>query len=105
MTSEQARDRAEDAALDEFSELVEASRVSVVDGAEGEPRVALPQTVSAYARDARPGAGEPEDACRRHTEHYLAVLEEVAPGLRSTHPLASRDRIESELDNIRAALA
>jgi non-specific serine/threonine protein kinase len=49
-------------------------------------------------------AGEWESAARRHAEHYLALVEELSPRLRSADYLVARDRIEAELDNLRAAL-
>ena len=41
---------------------------------------------------------------RKHAEHYLALIAELAPRLRTSEYLTARDRIESELDNLRAAL-
>jgi tetratricopeptide (TPR) repeat protein len=49
-------------------------------------------------------SGEWQSTSRRHAQYYLALTEELAPRLRSTEYLTARDRIEAELDNLRAAL-
>ena len=63
------------------------------------------QTVRAFARERLEAAGQWESTARRHAQHYLALVEELAPRLRSGEFLAARNRIEVELDNVRAALA
>jgi tetratricopeptide (TPR) repeat protein len=85
-------------------DLVDVSLAAVGEGWGGEPRVRLLRTISVYARELLSGARELEPARRRHAEHYLAFLEEVAPQLRSGMFLSAKDRIEQELGNIRAAL-
>ena len=91
--------------LDAIAELVDVSLVRVLDDRDGEPRIDLLQTVRAFARERLDATGEFESTARRHAQHYLALVEELAPRLRSTEFLAARNRIEAELDNIRAALA
>ena len=91
--------------LDAMTELVDVSLVLVLDDRDGEPRIDLLQTVRAFARERLEAAGQWESTARRHAQHYLALMEELAPRLRSTDYLAARNRIEVELDNVRAALA
>ncbi|HWH99036.1 MAG TPA: tetratricopeptide repeat protein, partial [Propionibacteriaceae bacterium] len=90
--------------LDEVAGLVDMSLVRILDDRTGEPRVDLLQTVRAFARECLDAAGEWESAARRHADHYLALVEELAPRLRTAEYFAARDRIEAELDNLRGAL-
>jgi predicted ATPase/class 3 adenylate cyclase len=90
--------------LQAVEDLVDASLVAVGEGWGGEPRARLLRTISVYARELLTGAQELEPARRRHAEHYLALVEEVAPQLRTGMFLTAKDRIEQELDNVRAAL-
>jgi predicted ATPase/class 3 adenylate cyclase len=90
--------------LDAVGELVDVSLVTIRDGTDGEPRAGLLQTVRAFALEQLDAAGEAAATSRRHAEHYLALAEELAPQLRSAQYLPVRDRIELELDNLRAAL-
>jgi predicted ATPase/class 3 adenylate cyclase len=90
--------------LDEVADLVDMSLVRILDDRDGEPRFDLLQTVRAFARECLEAAGEWESTARRHAKHYLALIEELAPRLRTSEFFTARDRIESELDNLRAAL-
>jgi tetratricopeptide (TPR) repeat protein len=85
-------------------DLVDVSLVAVGEGWGGEPRARLLRTISVYARELLAGAGELEAVRRRHAEHYLAFVEVVTPQLRTGAFLTAKDRIEQELDNVRAAL-
>jgi predicted ATPase/class 3 adenylate cyclase len=89
--------------LEQVAELVDASLVTIREGIEGEPRVGLLQTIAAFACEQMPEA-ELTTARRRHAEHYLCLVEELAPQLRSPQFLSAKDRIENELDNLREAL-
>ena len=90
--------------LDLLSHLVDASLVQLDEDADGEPRVRLLQTIASFARERLAESGELEQTRRRHAEHYLAAVEVLAPQLHSNRFLVTRDRIEIELDNLRAAL-
>jgi predicted ATPase/class 3 adenylate cyclase len=85
-------------------DLVDVSLVAVGEGWGGEPRVRLLRTIAVYARELLTASGDLAAAQRRHAEHYLAFVEEVAPQLRTAMFLSARDRIEQELDDVRAAL-
>src|SRR5680860_567518 len=91
--------------LTHVAELVDVSLAQVFDGPDGEPRVRLLQTISAYARDQVVAASEIGGAARRHAEHYLALAATEQPRLRGEDYLGARDRLEVDLDNLRAALA
>jgi predicted ATPase len=62
------------------------------------------QTVREFARERLESAGALESTARRHAQHYLALAEGLAPRLRTADYLIARDRIETELDNFRAAM-
>ena len=94
----------EEDAVDVVGRLVDVSLLVVRDGADGEPRVRMLQTVRRYARERLAAAGELEEASRRHAEHYAWLAERAAENLRGQHHLDARHRIESELENLRAAL-
>jgi predicted ATPase/class 3 adenylate cyclase len=91
--------------LDQVDDLVDASLASVRDGYDGEPRVHLLQTIASYAREQLAAEGELEAVRRRHAEYYLSLVEDAAPRLRHGEYLSARDRIEAEMDNLRAALS
>ena len=91
--------------LDGIAELVDVSLVRVLEDRDGEPRIDLLQTVRAFARERLEASGQWESTARRHAQHYLARAEDLAPRLRSAEYLVARNRIEAELDNLRAALA
>jgi predicted ATPase len=90
--------------LDQVAELVDVSLLTILDDPAGEPRVTLLQTVRAYARELLRSFGEWESTARRHAEYYADVMSDLMPRLRTTEYLTTRDRIETELGNVRSAL-
>jgi predicted ATPase/class 3 adenylate cyclase len=90
--------------LDALEELLDVSLLAVDHRPDGEPRFRLLRTISGFARRRLIEAGEHEAAFRRHGEHYLALVEALTPQLQARTHLAAKDRIGSELDNIRAVL-
>ena len=91
--------------LEVIAELVDVSLVRILEDRNGEPRIDLLQTVRAFARECLETSGQWESTSRRQAEHYLALAEELTPRLRGADYLTARNRIETELDNVRAALA
>ena len=92
--------------LDPLVRLVDKSMVVVdepLEAAEG--RYRLLETIRQYAREKLLEAGEAEVVCERHLEYFLRLAEEAEPKLRGTEQLAWLDRVESEHDNLRTALA
>jgi predicted ATPase len=87
--------------------LLDVSLITVTDGADGEPRVGMLETIREYALDRLEQAGDLEDARRRHAEYYAGIAERADEQLRGSGPehLAALDRLEAEHDNLRAALA
>ena len=93
--------------LDLAAGLHDVSLVTVTDGADGEPRIGMLETIRHYALERLEQAGDLDDARRRHAEYYAGVAERAYEQLRGSGPahLAALDRLEAEHDNLRAALA
>jgi predicted ATPase/class 3 adenylate cyclase len=91
--------------LESIAALTEAGLAVVTNDQDGEPRLGLLQTIRDYALDRLTEAGEQATARAAHASYYAELAEAVAPDLQGPRPLAARDRLETELDNIRAALA
>ena len=93
--------------LDLAAGLLDVSLVTVTDGADGEPRVGMLETIREYALERLERAGDLDDTRRRHAGYYAGVAERTDGQLRSSGPahLAALDQLEAEHDNLRAALA
>ncbi len=68
------------------------------------PRYRLLETVREYARQRLHESGEEAEFILRHRDHFLKVAEETAPHLRGPEASAALDQLETEHDNLRAAL-
>jgi len=93
--------------LDLAAGLLDVSLVTVTDGADGEPRVGMLETIREFALDRLEQAGDLDGALRRHAEYYAGVAERAEEQLHGSGRahLAALDRLEAEHDNLRAALA
>jgi predicted ATPase/DNA-binding SARP family transcriptional activator len=89
--------------LDVISRLIDKSLV-VSDVAGSAARYSQLQTLWEYARERLADSGEAEEVRRRHAAWYLRVAEEARLGLRGASGLAWREKLEADLDNLRAAL-
>ena len=79
----------------------------MTDGADGEPRVGMLETIREFALERLEQAGDLEETRRRHAGYYAGVAERAEEQLRGpglAH-LVALDRLEAEHDNLRAALA
>jgi predicted ATPase len=65
----------------------------------GEARYWLLETVRQYARDRLIEAGEATEARNRHRDYFLSLPERIR-----TEPAEKFDRLDTEHDNLRAAL-
>lgn len=90
--------------LDLLTHLVDKSLVVFEEEAE-EGRYRLPETIRQYARDKLFESGEAEPVRNRHLEFFLRFAEETEPKLRGAEQLEWLDRVETEHDNLRTALA
>jgi predicted ATPase/class 3 adenylate cyclase len=92
--------------LDLAAGLMDVSLVTVTDGADGEPRVGMLETIQEYALERLERAGDLDDTRRRHAEYYAGLAERAHEQLRSSGPahLVALDQLEAEHDNLHAAL-
>jgi predicted ATPase/class 3 adenylate cyclase len=89
--------------LELLTALVDKSLVLYEDG-EDEARYRLLETLRQYGSERLAASGESETLLRRHFEHYLRLAEQAAPELRGTNQSHWLELLESEHDNLRAAL-
>jgi len=91
-------------ALELIGELQDASLVTIDEGSDGEPRVSVLETIREYSMESLEVSGELDVAQRLHGTYFAGFAEESAERLSGAHRLAVLDRLESEHDNMRAAL-
>ncbi|MGW7068012.1 AfsR/SARP family transcriptional regulator [Streptomyces sp. NPDC054855] len=92
-------------AADLIGALVDKSLLIAEPTAKGDMRYRMLETIHEYATER--AAERPElrtAAARRHTEYFRALVEEAEPLLRSAEQLPWIQRLETELDNLRAVL-
>jgi predicted ATPase len=96
-----AAEEVADADLDTLQSLVDKSLVR-----HSEERFWMLETIREYAVDRLEASGEAKELRRRHVELFLALAEEAEPHLREGEESSDEwlDRLESEQDNVRAAL-
>ncbi len=94
----EAAEAVADADLDTLQSLVEKSLVRHTDD-----RFWMYETIREFALERLEASGEADDLRRRHADHFLEMAEEAEPHLRREDD-AWLDRLEGELDNVRAAL-
>ena len=85
--------------------LLDVSLITVTEGADGEPRVGMLETIREYAFERLAEAGDLEETRRRHAEHYAAFAERAIQQLNGPEHLLWLDRMETEHDNLRVALS
>lgn len=91
--------------LELAASLHDLSLITVTEGADGEPRVGMLQTIQDYALERLAEAGELEETRRRHAAYYAGFAEDTSEQLYGPLQLAALDRLEAEHGNLRAALA
>jgi predicted ATPase/DNA-binding SARP family transcriptional activator/DNA-binding CsgD family transcriptional regulator len=91
---------------DALSGLVEKSLV-VAEASEGDDaaRYRLLEPIRQYAREKLEEGGESKMVLRRHADFFLALAEGARPGLRGPEVGEWSGRLETEHDNMRAALS
>jgi len=90
--------------LKKLTLLVNKSLVLVDEHAEGR-RYRLLETIRQYARETLFEAGEAEESRDRHLAFFIRLAEAAEPKLRGAEQVAWLERVESEHDNLRTALA
>jgi predicted ATPase/DNA-binding SARP family transcriptional activator len=89
--------------LDVLSRLVDKSLVAAPDAGRDARFVQL-QTLWRYGRDRLGESGEADAICARHAAYYRQMAQDAHDGLRGATGPRWRERLTSELGNLRAAL-
>jgi predicted ATPase/DNA-binding XRE family transcriptional regulator len=97
-------DRLDNEMLDLLTNLVDKSLV-VVEAEMEEARYRLPETIRQYARDKLYESGESGNVRDRHLDFFIYFAEKAEPKLRSAEQIEWLERLETEHDNLRTALA
>ena len=95
---------ASDDVLDLLGSLVEKSLVMLEERDDG-TRYRMLETIRDYAREKLEQSGETAAAAERHCEHYFVMAKAANRGLQGPEQADWIWRIETELDNVRAAMA
>jgi predicted ATPase len=90
--------------LDGLERLSEHSLLRPVTGADGEPRFTMLGTIREYGLERLTQSGEAEEMRRMHAGFFLAMAEEADPQLIGPGQVEWLTRLETEHDNLRAAL-
>ncbi|HEV7654432.1 MAG TPA: tetratricopeptide repeat protein [Mycobacteriales bacterium] len=92
-------------ALDTVAALVDQSLLQRIATDGVEPRLAMLETIGEFAMERLADSGEETDARRSHAAYFRRLAESAESGLRGPDQQEWRDRLEADLDNLRAALA
>jgi predicted ATPase/class 3 adenylate cyclase len=90
--------------LDGLTQLVNKSLIIAETGANGSNRYRRLETIRQYAREKLLDSGASEAVRDRHLEAFTRLAEAAEPHLRGQRGVEWLDRLEVELDNLRAAL-
>jgi predicted ATPase/DNA-binding SARP family transcriptional activator/DNA-binding NarL/FixJ family response regulator len=92
--------------LEVLSELVERSLVVAEAGEEGVPRFRMLEPIRQYGQERlQEDSVAAEWVRERHAGYYLALAQEAEPELEGADQIPWMDRLETEHDNLRAALS
>jgi predicted ATPase/DNA-binding CsgD family transcriptional regulator/transcriptional regulator with XRE-family HTH domain len=92
-------------AMDLVSSLLDKSLLKQEEGAEGEPRFMMLETIREYGLERLAESGEEAAVRRAHALYMVQLAEDAEPHLTSAARAPWLARLDAELDNIRAALA
>jgi predicted ATPase/class 3 adenylate cyclase len=91
-------------ALDGAESLLDKSLIRQEETGRGEPRFVMLETIHEYARERLRERADAETTHRRHARYFLSLAEESEPRLGGPEQVAWFERLETENDNLRAAL-
>jgi predicted ATPase/class 3 adenylate cyclase len=90
--------------FDGVASLLDKSLLRQEEGTDGEPRLVMLETIHEYARERLDASGEGEALRHQHLAYFLALAEQAEPELDGAAQVAWLGRLETEHDNLRAAL-
>ncbi|MDQ6917459.1 MAG: tetratricopeptide repeat protein [Pseudomonadota bacterium] len=96
-------DAEDDVVLDVLTSLADKSLV-LAEERSGATRYRMLETVRQYARDRLRASGEEARLQARHLAYFLQLAEDAEPRLRGPEQQAWLERLETERENVRAAL-
>jgi predicted ATPase/DNA-binding XRE family transcriptional regulator len=93
--------------FERMATLVDSSMVRRLDleKAADEPRFGMLETLREYGLDLLRAEAEEAEVRNRHLAFYVAMVDAMEPNLHGGHREASVERVEREIDNLRAAIA
>jgi predicted ATPase/DNA-binding CsgD family transcriptional regulator len=92
------------ATLDSIAALLDASLVQRTGETNGEPRLAMLETIREFGLEMLRECGELAEMQERHAAHYLQVAEKVAAELYGREQRSSLAHLDADHDNMRTAL-
>jgi non-specific serine/threonine protein kinase len=90
--------------FDGLASLVDKNLVPQKETAWGEPRFFMLETILEYTQERLEESGEAEAIRRRHAEYFVELAERAQPQLRLAEQVRWSQVLETEYENIRAAL-
>jgi predicted ATPase/class 3 adenylate cyclase len=90
--------------LDQLESLLDKSLLREIEGMNHEPRFFMLEMLREFGLEQLEASGESEMIRRRHAEFFLSLAEQAETKLESEEQVEWINRIEQELDNLRAAL-
>jgi predicted ATPase/class 3 adenylate cyclase len=91
--------------MDGITWLTDKCLLRSEEGANGEPRFLMLGTIREYALERMEQSGEVEVVRRRHADYFLRLAETAEPELLGPAQRMWLDKLEADIDNLRAALA
>lgn len=92
------------APLDVAARLIDVNLLGVAEGADGEPRMAMLQTIRAFARKQLKLLGERDEMRLRHSRWCLQMATEISETLHRPQHMGALDRMATVQEDIRQAL-
>ena len=90
--------------LDVLSALVDKSLVQADDGADGDVRYVMLETIRHFARQRLADSPDAAAVRDRHLAYFLELAEDIGPRIEQGDEAVFLDRLDLDLDNLRAAL-
>jgi predicted ATPase/class 3 adenylate cyclase len=91
--------------LDLLAALVDKSLMRQIETADGSARFMMLETIREYALERLDESGEAAALRHRHAAYYLALSEQASPKLLGPEQAVWLNRLEREIDNLRAVFA